>query len=164
MLRKIIVVCLMLACWTGLAPSAVRAADTVYTILIDGRPMTANAKDTGGLSHDGVVFVDVVELTRAYSGLLTFANSGRTMTISIRKRTAIFTKGRPFAVVNGAAVKLPAAPFIYAGDFYVPITAFARLTHSKVTIDQPPLTANLISPGSSATSTFATPKVRSSGR
>src|ERR1700684_985014 len=164
MLRKIVVFCLTLVCWTGLAPSAVSAADRAYTILIDGRPMTENPKDTGGLFHDGVVFVDVVELTRAYNGLVTFADHGRTMTISIGKRTATFKKGRPFAVVNGGAVKLSGPPFISEGDFYVPITAFARLTRSKGTIDQPPLTANLITPGSSATSTFATPKVRSSGR
>jgi hypothetical protein len=164
MLRKIIVVCLMLACWTGLAPSAVSAADTAYTIFLDGRPLTENPKDTGGLSHDGVVFVDVVKLTKAYSGLVTFGKAGRTMTISIGKRTATFTKGRSLAVLNGGALKLSGAPFIYDGNFYVPITAFARLARSKVTIDQPALTAKLITPGSSATSTFATPKVRSSGR
>jgi hypothetical protein len=164
MLRGIVAFCLMLACWTGLAPNAARAADTTYTILIDGRPLTENPKDTGGLVHDGVVFGDVVKLTKAYSGLLTFANGDRTVTVSIRKRTATFTKGRLYAVVGGGTVKLSGMPFLYDGDLYVPIAALARLTRSKVAIDRTALTANLITPGSSATSTFAKPNVRSSGR
>jgi len=149
MLGKLAAVALMLACWMGLATNAARAADTPYAILLDGRPLSDDPRDTGGLSRDGVVFVDAIKGTKAFSGLLTFADAGHTVKISIAKRTATFTRGRLFAALDAGTMKLSGAPFIYNGDFYVPVTAFARLARSSVTIDKASATAKLTSPGGS---------------
>jgi hypothetical protein len=149
-LRRLRVVCLAAVVACGVVANAARAADTVYTIFVDGRPLTENPKDTGGLSHDGVVFVDVVKINKAYSGLLTFSNAGHTVKVSIAKRTAKFSAGRLDAPLDGSSLKLSGAPFIYHGDFYVPVTAFGRLAKSKVTIDNAALTAKLVTAGAPA--------------
>jgi hypothetical protein len=147
MTRKLAAIALLLGCWTGLATSAVRAADRPYAILLDGRPLSDNPKDSGGLFHDGVVFIDAVKATKAFSGLLTFANAGRTVRISIAQRTAVFTKGRLSARLDAGSLKLSGAPFIYNGDLYVPLTAVAKLARSTASIDRASATARLTTPG-----------------
>ena len=147
MVRRLFVIGLTLVCLEGLSANPARATDTVYTVQVDGRPLTEDPKDTGALSHDGVVYVDVVKITKAYSGLLTFSDGGATVTVSIEKRTAAFTKGRPVARLDTGSMKLSGAPFIYNGDLYVPITAFARFAKSKVKIDKAARVAQLVAPG-----------------
>jgi hypothetical protein len=149
MTRKINAAVLMLACWTGLATGAARAADTPFAIVIDGRPMSDDPKDTGGVSHAGVVFVDAVKATKAFSGLLTFADAGHTVTISIAKRTAAFTVGKLSARLDSGSMTLSGAPFSYKGDVYVPLTAFAKLARARASIDRASTTATLTTPGSS---------------
>jgi hypothetical protein len=146
---RLAAVALMLACWTGFSTSPARAADTPYAIVLDGRPLSDDPKNAGGLSHDGVVFIDAILATKAFSGLLTFADAGHTVKISIAKSTATFTRGRLFATLDAGTMKLSAAPFIYNGDFYVPVTAFARLARASATIDRASATATLTTRGGS---------------
>jgi hypothetical protein len=116
--------------------SASRAADLSYAITIDGRPLTDDPKASGGLYHAGVLYVDAIMMTKAFSGLLTIHDAGASLEITINRRTARFTRGRSSATLNGAPLPLAGAPFTYNGDLYVPLTAFGTLTRSKVSIDR----------------------------
>lgn len=120
----------LLACCVALAyclstPVASSAGSDVYTVSIDGRPLSDKPKDIGALDRYGVVYVDVVLMTRAFSGLLTFHQGGKVLMVSIEQHNATFTVGRGLG-----------APFIYNGDMFVPLIAFARFTRSTFTIDR----------------------------
>ncbi len=131
----------------GFGGTAVRAADVAYAILIDGRPLTDNPRDTGGLYRGGSVFADAVKMNEAFNGLISFSNSKATVTITLAQRTTgTFTKGSQTAKVAGKVVTLPAAPFLYNGDLYVPISAFVILTGSKLSVDQKSRVAALTTP------------------
>lgn len=123
-----------------------QAAYVAYMIMIDGRPLTDNLQNTGGLYRGGV-FVDAVKLTKAFNGLVTFSNGGATLTITLAQRTTgTFTKGSQSAKIAGKTVALAGAPFIYNGSLYVPIGAFVALTGSKLSIDRGAKIAALTSP------------------
>lgn len=119
----------VLACSVALVccllSSAVSGAATdVYTVMIDGRPLSDNPKDVGAVRSRQVVYVDAVLMTKAFSGLLTFHQGGKVLVISIEQRNATFTAGHSSG-----------SPFIYNGDMFVAANAFARFTRSKISID-----------------------------
>jgi hypothetical protein len=115
-----------------LAPSAVRATDVPYAIFIDGRPVDANTPS--GLSHRGVVFVDVVRAVKTFDGLLTFGTGGL-VRVTIGGRTLDFRVGTRYALAGTTRVGLPGAPFVENGDTFVPLATIARLASAKVSID-----------------------------
>ncbi|MBC5809819.1 MAG: hypothetical protein GIW95_03045 [Candidatus Eremiobacteraeota bacterium] len=126
----------------GYARPAV-AADAVYTLTIDGRPLTPPGKPTGALSHGGVVYVDVVQITKAFSGLLTFGSGGSTVTVSVGHKTATFIAGKTTADFGGTTKALSGKPFVIDGDLFVPLSAVAALTNSKFSISPAAHTAAL---------------------
>jgi hypothetical protein len=110
------------------------AADVPYTILLDGRPLTPRSSGTGALARNGVVFVDVVVATKTFSGLLTFADAGNTVRLSIQHQTAVFRVGKR-AQFDGKVRVLPGAPFKVNGDIYVPLVTVARLGGATLAFD-----------------------------
>ena len=115
--------------------TAVLAADVPYTILLDGRPLTPRSSGTGALARNGVVFVDVVVATKTFSGLLTFADEGNTVRLSIQHQTAVFRVGKIRAQFDGKVRVLPGAPFKVNGDIYVPLVTVARLGGATLAFD-----------------------------
>jgi hypothetical protein len=116
------------------ASGASAAADTPVRILIDGRPvlrMTA-------LSHAGTVYVELVGMVRAFSGLAIFEKS--TATVSIGDRVAVFTLGSARANLDGAVIATGGKAFETRGDFYVPLTFVAtRVAHARVRLARGPV-------------------------
>jgi len=111
------------------------ATDVPYTILLDGRPLTPRSSGTGALARNGVVFVDVVVATKTFSGLLTFADAGNTVRLSIQHQTAVFRVGKLRAQFDGKVRVLPGAPFKVNGDIYVPLSTVARLGGATLSFD-----------------------------
>lgn len=137
---------------------AAQAADVPYTILLDGRPLTPRSSGTGAIARDGVVFVDVVVATKTFSGLLTFADRGNTVRLSIGHRTAIYRVGSKIAQVDGKRRVLAGIPFKSAGDIYVPLLGVAALGGAKLTVDRTHMVARLsVRPFASMVSTAPPP-------
>jgi hypothetical protein len=65
------------------------------------------------------LFVDAVDMTRVFDGLLVFERNG--IRISLRGHSESFTIGRRIAVVDQTNVRLQAAPFEHNGDIFVPL-------------------------------------------
>jgi hypothetical protein len=114
---------------------AAQAADVPYTILLDGRPLTPKAAGTGAVARDGVVFVDVIVATKTFSGLLTLADAGNTVRLSIQNHEAVFRVGSKIAQFDGKRRVLPGAPFKLSGDIYIPLLTVSRLGGGVLTID-----------------------------
>ena len=99
--------------------AAPAAADVPVVLTLDGRPVS---KRPGmAVRHNGVLFVDVVDLTKVFDGLLVF-DGPRTVKIALRGHTATFTVGSPAARIDGKKTKLPAAPLLRNGDIYIPMS------------------------------------------
>jgi hypothetical protein len=117
----------------SVAPLGTVAADVRYGVTIGGRPL--DSAGHSGLLHDGVTFVNVVRGVRAFSGLLVFLPSG-VLRIAVGKHSFVFTLGSRTATYDRATtVRLGGAPFELGGETYVPVSAFALLTGSTVTVD-----------------------------
>lgn len=102
-----------------LAASA--SADVPVVLTMDGRPVS---KRPGmAVRHNGVLFADVIDLTRVFDGLLVL-DGPRTVKLAIRGHTATFTVGSKTARIDGKKVALQAAPLLRNGDIYVPISTF----------------------------------------
>jgi hypothetical protein len=97
---------------------AVRAADMRVTLTLDGRPISS--RPATALMRGGVLFVDAVDMTRVFDGLLVFEKNG--IRISVRGHSESFRIGQHVAVVDDTNVKLQAAPFEYNGDIFVPLS------------------------------------------
>jgi len=93
------------------------AADTRVTLTLDGRPIST--RPSVALIRSGVLFVDAVDVTRVFDGLLVFERRG--IRIGVRGHSESFTIGRPVAVIDKTNVRLKVAPFEYQGDIFVPI-------------------------------------------
>jgi hypothetical protein len=126
--------CALLLAASFVAPVPAAAAD-VYTVLIDGRPLSDNPRDVGAVKSGGVVYVDAILMTKAFSGLLTFHTGGKEVVVTIEQRNATFTVGRPIAGLDLGMMHMSGAPFMYDGDMFVPASAFARFARSKLAID-----------------------------
>jgi hypothetical protein len=122
---------------------AAAASDVPYTVLVDGRPLTGKIATTGALQRNGVLFIDVVVAVKTFSGLLTFADRGRTVKLTVRGRTGSFTLGSKQATIEDKRVTLSAAPFRANGDYFVPIVPVATLGYAKLKIDNQYHTASL---------------------
>jgi hypothetical protein len=111
--------------------SAARAADAPVHLTLDGRPVDR----TGGIAvmHNGVVLADVVDLTKAFDGLLTFPDR-RSVTVTINGTTVRFRVGTITAVANDKPFRMRAAPIMHNGDIFVPLQTFATLGGATVNL------------------------------
>jgi hypothetical protein len=132
MTRPFVAVLLTIATAGAVAPLSVRAADVPYSIFVDGRPV--DARTPSGISHGGVMFVDVVRAVKTFDGLLTFAG-GRTR-VTISGTTIDFRIGSSYGFMGTTRVQLPGAPFVAEGQTYVPLATIAKLASARLTIDR----------------------------
>ena len=119
----------LLLCTTALPAFA---ADGVVHLTLDGRPVDKH----GGIAvmHGGTVFVDAVDMTKTFNGLISMRTGG-SATITIQGSTGAFVPGSTTTVVNGVKARIP-APFMRGGDLFIPLNFFiTRLTRAKVRID-----------------------------
>lgn len=94
------------------------AADVPVNLTLDGRPIS-NKPDVA-VMHDGVMFVDAVDFTKVFNGLLVFSGK-EGVKIAVRGHSATFHAGERHATIDGKTVQLQAAPFVRGGDIYIPI-------------------------------------------
>ena len=107
------------------------ATNTPVRILIDGRPV----ERMPALSHDGIVFVELGGIVRAFSGLVVFDKA--TATVSIGSRVAVFTVGSGRANLDGKVVGTGGKAFETDGDLYVPLNFIAtRVARARVRIGE----------------------------
>lgn len=118
---------------TGFAVIApARAADAIVHLTLDGRPVDRHG-DTA-MRHNGVVYGDVVDLTRSFDGLLTF--QGSAVVVTINGINARFTQGSRTVLINDGAVTMPGQTFKRNGDIYVPLETFVTMVaKAKLHID-----------------------------
>jgi hypothetical protein len=107
----------MLTAFALFASAAANAAETRVILTLDGRPIST--RPSMALMRDGVLFVDAVDITRIFDGLLVFERNG--VRLGLRGHNESFTIGRHVMLVDKTAVRLKAAPFEYNGDIFVPI-------------------------------------------
>jgi len=127
-MKRLIALALLL-CSTAVP---VFAADSTVTLTLDGRPIDKH----GGIAvmHGGTVFVDAVDMTKTFNGLISMRTGG-SATITIQGSTGAFVQGSTTTVVNGVKARIP-APFMRGGDLFIPLNFFiTRLTRAKVRID-----------------------------
>ena len=74
------------------------------------------------ISHNGVVYANVIPLVKSFDGLLTF--QGNAVVVTIHQVTGTFTAGSRTAVVNGAAITMRGQTFKRNGDWYIPLDTF----------------------------------------
>ena len=121
MLRRIVLA--LITALLAVAPLAARAGDTVINVRVDERP--ADRKGGIAVIRNGATFVDVVDITKVFSGLLLFGKN--TVRINIGGASANFVVGRRKAMIRGKYVTLPLAPFNRKGDIYVPLKVIVDL-------------------------------------
>jgi hypothetical protein len=115
----------------GAAGAPAGAADRVVRLVLDGRPVDR----AGGIAvlHGGVVYADVVDLVKAFSGLLTL--HGPAVWVTIGDTYAVFTNGSRTAKIDRGSIQLPGPCFMRNGDVYVPLGAFARVAKAQVRLN-----------------------------
>jgi Copper amine oxidase N-terminal domain len=96
------------------------ADDRRVTLTLDGRPVSRNSGVA--VARDGVIYADVVDLTRAFNGLLTF--HGPATLVTIDGKTATFTAGSRTAQINQGAIMMRGQAFMRNGDLFVPLDFF----------------------------------------
>jgi hypothetical protein len=114
------------------SPVAARAADVPYRIFVDGRPV--DDATPSGISHRGVVYMNVVRAVKTFDGLLTYGADGA-VRVTIGGQTLDFRVGSTVARATGARIRLAGAPFVLNGDTYVPLSAIAMLATVKMSVD-----------------------------
>jgi len=131
MTRRLAVLTLAAAIGVAVAPSPSLAADRVVALTLDGRPVDR----AGGVAvlHNGVVYADVVDLVKAFDGLLTF--QGPAVVVTINGVTARFTPKSRTMMVNDGAVTMPGQVFTRNGDIFVPLEPFVtRVAQAKLRV------------------------------
>jgi hypothetical protein len=116
----------------SLAPGAAIAKDTQLSVELDGRPLS---HDPGAILHDGRAFVNVVGITKAFSGLAAFGRNDSTVRLTVRGKTADMTLGKTTGTVDRQPTTFPAAPFVLNGEMYVPLSTVAMLAGAKLSVD-----------------------------
>jgi hypothetical protein len=109
------------------------AMDSPVALTLDGRPVDRH----GGIAvaHQGIVYADVVDLVKAFNGLLTFHHDAALVTI--QGTTARFTLGSRTALIDQGSVVMRGPAFRRNGDIYVPLEFFVtRVARAKVRIDK----------------------------
>lgn len=116
------------------------ALDKTVKLTLDGRPV--DRKGGVALAHQGTVYADVVDLVRAFNGLLTFHGKG--VTVTIDGTTARFTVGSRTAFLGEDAATMRGQAFLHNGDIYVPLEFFVtHVAHARVRIDPSLAHANI---------------------
>lgn len=128
-----------LAGTSGAAPAL--AKDRVVRLLLDGRPLDRPGAQVA-LLHGGVVYGDVVDLVKAFSGLLTF--HGKAVWVTVGDTYAIYTAGSRTARVDRYSVDLPGRCFMRNGDLYVPLSAFVQVAKAKLRVNPAHTQADII--------------------
>jgi|GEM_PF-4706019 hypothetical protein len=100
-----------------LGSHAAGAVDMRVALTLDGRPISTRA--SVAIVRDGVLFVNAVDITRVFDGLLVFETNG--IRLGVRGYNISFTIGRHVALVDKTAVRLKVAPFEHDGDIFVPL-------------------------------------------
>ncbi|MGH7329607.1 MAG: stalk domain-containing protein [Polyangiaceae bacterium] len=91
-------------------------------LTLDGRPMSR--RTDAAVLRNGRLFVDAVDWTRAFNGLLIFEKNA--VRLTVRGHTSAYHVGSRTAFVDRQSWKLRAPPFERSGDIYIPIdTAIA---------------------------------------
>ncbi|MBV8151318.1 MAG: hypothetical protein JOY59_07160 [Candidatus Eremiobacteraeota bacterium] len=111
------------------AAAVAQAADRPVVLTLDGRPFARDR--SAAVAHGGVLFVDVVDATKAFNGLLLLQTPGRAR-LETQGKIALFVVGTRRATFNGAPLTLPGAPFRRAGRMYVPLATVAKLTGARL--------------------------------
>lgn len=127
-MKRIVTALLMAVAMT--APAL--AKDRLVHLTLDGRPVDRE----GGIAvlHDGVVYADVRDLVKAFSGLLTF--QGKKVVVSLGSHTGTFTIGSRTLLIDQGAATMRGDVFTRNRDVYVPLDAFVRqLAHGRVSYD-----------------------------
>ncbi|MBV9438479.1 MAG: hypothetical protein JOZ24_00655 [Candidatus Eremiobacteraeota bacterium] len=133
------IVAALLLALTLAAPAA--AADRLVSLTLDGRPVDR----AGGIAllHQGVIYADVVDLVKAFDGLLTF--QGPATVVTINSINATFTAGSRTAKINDGAVTMKGRAFMRNGDLYVPLETFVTaVAKAKVRVDAGRTRADII--------------------
>jgi hypothetical protein len=143
--------------------SAVLAADSIVKLTLDGRPVDR----AGGIAvrHNGVVLADVIDLTKAFDGLLTFPNRN-SVTVTLNGTTVRYRVGVKSAVVNDKVLPLRVAPILRNGDVFVPLAEFVNFGGARVAlssnradirINANPAAPAFAAPGAAASPAMAAP-------
>jgi hypothetical protein len=128
--RNGIVLAAGLALLAAAAPSG--ATDVRYGVTIGGRRL--DKAGHSGLLHRGVTFVNVQRAIAAFDGILVFLPSGVLRAV-VGNHTIVFTVGSRTALLDGTTIRLSGAPFVLAGNSYVPVAAIATLTRYGASVD-----------------------------
>jgi len=106
----------------GAAGSAALAAapDRPIALTLDHRPVATNPDVA--LVHDGIVYVDIVPLTRAFQGSL--HRTATTATARITDYVGRFTLGSTTLHLAHGTFTMAGPPFVRNGKFYVPLNAY----------------------------------------
>ena len=108
------------------------AADQNVKLTLDGRPVDRQ----GGIAlvRNGVIYADVVDLVKAFDGLLTF--QGQATVVSIGAQNATFTNGSRTMKLNNGAITMRGPVFVRNGDPYVPLDVFiTRVAGAKLRVN-----------------------------
>ncbi len=129
----------VLAGGVGAAPAL--AKDRAIHLVLDGRPLDRPGAIVAML-HDGIIYADVVDLVKAFSGLLTF--HGKAVWVTVGDTYSIFTAGSRTATIDRYTVDLPGKCFMRNGDIYVPLTTFAQVAKARVRVNAAHTQADLL--------------------
>lgn len=108
-------------------------AEANVALTFDGRPLDRHVG--ASVVRGGVVYADVVDLTRALDGVLSYPTK-TSVEILVNGNVGTFTVGSPTMALNRGRVKIEGAPFVHNRDIYVPVRAFAeRIAQHRVTMN-----------------------------
>lgn len=117
-----------------LAGTPALATDTAVRVTLDGRPFDTH-QGSVAVKRGNVVYADVVDLTKAFNGLLTFSGKG-TVKILVGGRVGTFTVGSRTLFLGSDPFVMPGAPFRKEGDIFVPLDAFVtQVAAEKLTMN-----------------------------
>ena len=112
------------------APALPAAADEPVNLTVDGRPVSS--KPDVAVMRNGVMYVDAVDFTKVFNGLLVTSAPGA-IKIAVRGHTAAFHSGERSAVIDGKHVTLEGPAFTRNGDVYIPIKTILY-PHTTITM------------------------------
>lgn len=117
------------------------AADRKLSVTLDGRPFSRNG--AVALVHDGIAYANVVELVRAYGGVVSLAPGS--VRVTVRAHEARFVRGDASASVDRVRRTMP-GPAILEGDvLFLPLAFFVTtVADGRVAVDLAAGTANIV--------------------
>ena len=105
-----------------------------YPVFVDGVRVD---KHGGSVVERGdTAFIEAGQAVHIFSGLLSFADRGKIVHVTIERRTMNFVVGQKTAYLDGMKIVLPEAPLNLDGDVYLPLATIAKLGSARVVIDK----------------------------